>query len=83
MKREAIAMRNRGRRSVILGTLTACGLLLSACSEEETAAGPPPIRAIKHMALEQGVAAQQRRIAGVVAAGTTSVASFETAGKIT
>ena len=83
MKREAIAMRNRGRRSVILGTLTACGLLLSACFEEETAAGPPPIRAIKHMALEQGVAAQQRRIAGVVAAGTTSVASFETAGKIT
>lgn len=41
------------------------------------------MRAIKYMTLKQGVAAQQRRIAGIVAAGTTSIASFETAGKVT
>mgnify|MGYP000129471850 CR=1 FL=1 len=60
----------------------AASILLSACSEEEQAAAPEPVRAIKYMTLTQGVAAQQRRMAGVVAAGTTSVASFETAGKV-
>ncbi len=75
-------MQKRSRMAAVVGALTAIGLLVSACSEEETAASPPPVRAIKYMTLEKGAAAQQRRIAGLVAAGTMTIASFETAGKV-
>ena len=57
-------------------------LLLAGCSEEQAEVQPEPVRAIKYMTLERGAAAQQRRIAGVVAAGTSSVAAFETAGQV-
>lgn len=70
-----------GRTTVRLAA-AACLAALGACGEEETAAEAPPVRAIKYMTLQAGAAVQQRRIAGVVEAGTTSNAAFQTGGQV-
>lgn len=55
---------------------------LAACGEEEAAAPPEPVRAIKYMTVSAGAAAQVRRISGVVEAGTTAEVAFQTAGQV-
>lgn len=74
-------MRPLGIQTPLAGFILTLSLVLGGCSEE-VAEAPAPVRAIKYMTLEQGAASQQRRISGVVEAGTSSVASFETAGKV-
>lgn len=81
MAEEVLTMRSLGIQTPLAGFVVSLSLLLGGCSEE-VAEAPAPVRAIKYMTLEQGAAAQQRRISGVVEAGTSSVASFETAGKV-
>ena len=62
--------------------ITMVGVMLYGCGEEEAAVKPPPIRAIKYMELSSGVQNQQRRIAGIVTAGTSSAVAFETSGQV-
>ena len=69
-------------RKGLSGLVVLSILGLTACGEEEVAAPPPPIRAIKYMVLKKGVEKQQRRISGVITAGTTSNAAFETTGQV-
>ena len=57
-------------------------LLLVACEAEEDTARELPIRAIKYMTLE-GLAEQEERVlAGIVEAGTTSNVAFEIGGQV-
>ncbi|MGZ0186809.1 MAG: efflux RND transporter periplasmic adaptor subunit [Alphaproteobacteria bacterium] len=57
-------------------------VLLVGCEEQQAAAPPAPIRAIKYMTLQSGTAQQERGIAGIVVAGTTSTAAFQTTGQV-
>jgi len=60
--------------------LSALGL--AACDDAEPPTAPEPVRAIKHQTLARGVAAQRRRIAGVVAAATTANVAFQASGQV-
>jgi RND family efflux transporter MFP subunit len=60
----------------------ACALVLTACEEEETAPKEEVIRSIKHMTLGERAGAQERRIAGLVAASVSTDVAFETSGQV-
>ena len=55
---------------------------LAACDEADSAASPPPVRAIKPLTLTPAATEQVRRIAGVVAAGDVAALAFERSGRI-
>lgn len=57
-------------------------VVLAGCDEESEAPAEEVIRSIKYMTLEQRAGAQERRIAGIVAAAQTTNAAFETAGQV-
>lgn len=67
-----------------LAGLTLLCLGLAACDEEEEEAADKTevVRAIKHMTLGQRAGLQERRIAGVVTAATTTNVAFEIGGQV-
>lgn len=69
-------------RSAVASALIASALTLAGCFDEEAAAPEAPVRAIKYMTVAESASAQQRRLAGVIEAGTTSNAAFQTSGQV-
>lgn len=55
---------------------------LAACDDEEQAATPEPVRAIKYVTLSERAGEQERRISGVVKAAITTNVAFEIGGQV-